>query len=44
MFDSNAFVTPTSDVMADSPNGRREQEDRRVSRQQAKQQAREQKQ
>ena len=44
MSDFDASVTSTSDFMADSFDGLREQEDRRVSRQLAKQQAREQKQ
>ena len=47
MSDSDASVTPTSDFMADSPNGRREQESRRVTKQlafQAKQRARDQQQ
>ena len=36
MCDSDSSVTPTSDFMADSVNGRRKQENRRMSKQQAK--------
>ena len=38
MSNSNASVTPTSDFIAHSPKGRREQDERRLSRQQAREQ------